>query len=518
MKKATHYKDSTKLKLINVLVEYLVLIAAYFIGGYIRVIIPTAVAQPFWYKEILHYTYISLIGSAIIVVFYLTVGDFSTVHIRNPKVELVWIIFVQIIGTLIMSGLLFIVNDGQFSRFWLGIIACVSIVLIYLKRVLFQIIAVKFFYKFVDAYKVLIIGNGNYARRFYAELMNVGEQHYSLVGYLAQNESKSMTGYLGTKAELQAVLSSHETNIVVIAEDVMSSTSLKEILSICSVYGIPTYVIPAFGDYLSNTFQWANNDSFLQTFNGDLKLFPVSAMNKSDILGVNVAVTNMEKTVQDISDHLESWRGNYICVSNVHTTVMAHDSEAYRKVQNGAVMALPDGGPLSSYSRSNGSKDAKRVTGPDLMKEILVRSGEHGWKHYFYGSTQETLDKLKAVLERSYPGAEVVGMISPPFRELTPDEDNAFIDQINEAAPDFIWVGLGAPKQEVWMAAHKGRVKGLMIGVGAAFDYEAGNIKRAPKWMQKLSLEWLYRLMQDPKRLFKRYIVTNAKYLWLTRR
>ena len=109
-------------------------------------------------------------------------------------------------------------------------------------------------------------------------------------------------------------------------------------------------------------------------------------------------------------------------------------------------------------------------------------------------------------------------MISPPFRELSEEEDNKYIEEINNAKPDFLWVGLGAPKQEIWMAAHQGKIKSLMIGVGAAFDFESGTVKRAPKWVQNLKMEWFYRMLQDPKRLFKRYFVTNIKYLWLTRK
>ena len=148
------------------------------------------------------------------------------------------------------------------------------------------------------------------------------------------------------------------------------------------------------------------------------------------------------------------------------------------------------------------------------MREVLKLSAEKGWRHYFYGSTQQTLDLLAKQLAARYPGVQIAGMYSPPFRELTPQEDAACVRRINEAKPDFVWVGLGAPKQEIWMAAHENRVQALMIGVGAAFDYEAGNIRRAPAWMQRHSLEWLYRLLQDPRRLFKRYVTTNAKYLW----
>ena len=148
------------------------------------------------------------------------------------------------------------------------------------------------------------------------------------------------------------------------------------------------------------------------------------------------------------------------------------------------------------------------------MKRMLAEKRDVPYRHYFYGSTPETLALLRQVLKRRYPGAVIAGMESPPFRPLTEEEDAAAVARINAARPDFVWVGLGAPKQERWMAAHRGKVQALMVGVGAAFDYEAGNIRRAPAWMQRCSLEWLYRLLQDPRRLFKRYFVTNTKFMW----
>lgn len=237
-----------------------------------------------------------------------------------------------------------------------------------------------------------------------------------------------------------------------------------------------------------------------------------------EIMGVRIAVTDMNRTLDRIRENLENWRGEYICVANVHTTVTAYGDPDYRAVQNDAVMALPDGGPLSQYSRRKGFADAARVTGPDLMKKLLEQSADHPYRHYFYGSTQETLDILRDKITRQYPGAVIAGMESPPFRPLTAQEDADAVARINAARPDFVWVGLGAPKQERWMAAHQGRVQALMIGVGAAFDYEAGNIRRAPQWMQRCNLEWLYRLLQDPRRLFMRYFVTNTRFLWWTMR
>lgn len=230
-----------------------------------------------------------------------------------------------------------------------------------------------------------------------------------------------------------------------------------------------------------------------------------------EILGTRVNVTDMERTLAYIKAHLGELRGRYICVSNVHTTVMAYEDSGYRKIQNSAAMALPDGKPLSIYSKKRGFADAGRVTGPDLMLELLKSSC--GYRHFFYGATDETLASMRMAIEKNYPKAHIAGMYAPPFRALDISEDEAVINMINSAEPDFIWVGLGAPKQEQWMYDHKGKLCGVCVGVGAGFDYLAGNIKRAPKIMQKLCLEWFYRLLQDPKRLWKRYVVTNLKFI-----
>ncbi len=233
-----------------------------------------------------------------------------------------------------------------------------------------------------------------------------------------------------------------------------------------------------------------------------------------EILRTKINVTNMQDTLAYIDKHLDALRGNYICVSNVHTTVMAYENKKYRTIQNSAAMALPDGAPLSHYSRRMGFRDAERVTGPDLMVELFRLSPQKGYRHFFYGATKQTLETMQDALERDYPGIVIAGMYAPPFRPLTAAEDAKIIQQINDVAPDFVWVGLGAPKQEEWMYAHRKKLCAVSIGVGAGFDYLAGNIKRAPRAMQKLCLEWLYRLLQDPKRLWKRYVTTNARFIW----
>ena len=222
----------------------------------------------------------------------------------------------------------------------------------------------------------------------------------------------------------------------------------------------------------------------------------------------------MDKTIDYITGSLEALRGDYICVSNVHTTVMAFRDEEYRTVQNSAAMALPDGQPLSIVSRRRGYAQARRVPGPDLMPAILDLSQKKGYTHYFYGSTKSTLEQLTKAILLKYPKVEIAGMYAPPFRELTEEEDAEVVRRINDSGADFIWVALGAPKQEKWMYEHRGRVGGLMIGVGAAFDFIAGTVRRAPMWMQKFCLEWVFRIMQDPRRMVPRYLNTNFAFLY----
>lgn len=234
------------------------------------------------------------------------------------------------------------------------------------------------------------------------------------------------------------------------------------------------------------------------------------------ILGVNVAITNMHDVIEYFITQLEQLRGKYVCLTNVHTTVMSHGDPEYCKVQNEAFLALPDGRPLSLVERLRGFSQADQTAGPDLMPAMWKATEGTEITHYFYGSSPETIAALEKNLHEKYPGLKLAGLESPPFRPLTEEEDQAVIDRINQSGTDILWVGLGAPKQERWMYEHRDKIHALMFGVGAGFDFHAGTVKRAPKWMREHYLEWLYRLLQDPKRLWKRYVVTNTKFIFLS--
>lgn len=234
------------------------------------------------------------------------------------------------------------------------------------------------------------------------------------------------------------------------------------------------------------------------------------------ILGVNVAVTNMKDMVNLITNHVDELRGEFICLSNVHTTIMAYENAEYRKVQNSAFIALPDGKPLSFVQRLRGYKEAEQVSGPDLMPTLWKATENMEISHYFYGSSEETIKALEKNLRKKYPKLKIAGMEAPPFRPLTKEEDEEAVRRINESGASILWVGLGAPKQEEWMYKHRNKINCLMFGVGAGFDFHAGTVKRAPLWMREHYLEWLYRLIQDPKRLWKRYVNTNGKFILLS--
>lgn len=238
---------------------------------------------------------------------------------------------------------------------------------------------------------------------------------------------------------------------------------------------------------------------------------------RCNVLGVNFALTNAEAAAAWVLGNLEKLKGQYICFSNVHTTVMARENKGYREIQNHSACTFADGAPIASAEHRRGFTEAERCAGPDFMDAVFRATIDGRIGHYFYGSTPETVSLLKKGLEERYPGIRICGVYSPPFRkleEIPAKEDEADISRINKSGAQIIWIGLGAPKQEEWMALHKDRLNGTMFGVGAGFNFYAGNVKRAPQWMQSAGLEWFYRLCQDPKRLFNRYFVTNIKFVW----
>jgi N-acetylglucosaminyldiphosphoundecaprenol N-acetyl-beta-D-mannosaminyltransferase len=196
-------------------------------------------------------------------------------------------------------------------------------------------------------------------------------------------------------------------------------------------------------------------------------------------------------------------------------TMEAFDSLAFQRVVNGADLITPDGRPLVWALRSLGVRDATQVRGTDLTTHVVERAAREGIPIGLYGGTPELLETFVRILESRYPGVLVVCQIAPPFRPLTPEEDEAVTKEILSSGARILFVGIGCPKQERWMKTHKGRIPAVMLGVGAAFDFHTGRVRQAPGWMQVAGLEWLFRLLMDPKRLWKRYAKHNPRFVAL---
>ena len=235
-----------------------------------------------------------------------------------------------------------------------------------------------------------------------------------------------------------------------------------------------------------------------------------------NILGVPVSVIDMATALETIDQWIQARRPQYICLRDVHGVMACQDDPALLEIHRRAGLVAPDGMPLVWLGRLMGYRAIRRVSGPDLMPALCKRSLEKGYRHFFYGGGPGIPERLAEKLQARFPGLKVVGVHSPPFRALTEAEDAAVVQEINDSGADIVWVGLSTPKQERWMADHLGRLDAsIMLGVGAAFDIHAGEIKRAPAWMQKSGLEWFFRLLSEPRRLWRRYVVLAPKFLFL---
>jgi N-acetylglucosaminyldiphosphoundecaprenol N-acetyl-beta-D-mannosaminyltransferase len=228
---------------------------------------------------------------------------------------------------------------------------------------------------------------------------------------------------------------------------------------------------------------------------------------RCDILGVRVNAINLNDAVEVVERWIDEGSRNYVCVTGTHGVMESRRDERLREIHNRAGLVTPDGMPLVWVSRLLGNRRTERVYGPDLMRFLSAISVLRGYRQFYYGGAEGVAERLKQALTTAYPGLDVAGTLSPPFRQLTLAEDDAVIDAINAARPHIVWVGLSTPKQERWMASHLGRIDApVMIGVGAAFDFLAGTKPEAPLWMQRYGLEWLFRLGSEPRRLWRRYV------------
>jgi N-acetylglucosaminyldiphosphoundecaprenol N-acetyl-beta-D-mannosaminyltransferase len=235
----------------------------------------------------------------------------------------------------------------------------------------------------------------------------------------------------------------------------------------------------------------------------------------SYILGMKVSWTSYDHASDVALDWAKQRLSKYVCVATVNNVMESFDSKEFQSVMNRADMVTPDGMPLVWALRAFGRRDATRVYGPDLTPIVLEKAAAEGIPVGFYGGAPLALTRLLEHVRQRFPSLKITYSYSPPFRALSPSEDAAIVNQINVSGARLLFIGLNTPKQDFWMSAHKGRVNCVMLGVGAAFDFLAGSKKQAPRWMMPLGLEWLFRLATEPRRLWKRYLKHNPRFVVL---
>jgi N-acetylglucosaminyldiphosphoundecaprenol N-acetyl-beta-D-mannosaminyltransferase len=244
---------------------------------------------------------------------------------------------------------------------------------------------------------------------------------------------------------------------------------------------------------------------------------PTSEQTRVNILGVGVSAVNMEGALHQTESLLDRGGKGYVCVTGVHGIMEAQSDEAFRDILNRSFLTTPDGMPTVWLGRIHGFKDMSRVYGPDYMAALCERSVAKGYRHFLYGGKEGVAEELRAELTRRFPGLQIVGTYTPPFRPLNAEEENDLRSQLETSQADVLWCGLSTPKQERFISSYYDRMPvKLMVGVGAAFDLLSGNLDEAPDWMKKSGLQWLYRLIKEPRRLWRRYLINNPKFAWLT--
>jgi len=233
------------------------------------------------------------------------------------------------------------------------------------------------------------------------------------------------------------------------------------------------------------------------------------------VLGVEVDAIDMKGALSHVATALRESRKGYVCVAGVHGIIEAQRSPLVAQIYAGSEMTIPDGMPLVWVGRIQGHASMRRVTGPDLMLEIFRRKEFSEVTHFLYGGVEGVADELREKLTEQFPWVRIVGTCTPPFHDLSQAEEKELVARIGELKPDIIWIGIGCPKQELFMSRYLPLLETkLMFGVGAAFDYHTGRIRDCSDWIKQAGLQWLHRLMQDPRRLWRRYLSTNPAFIW----
>lgn len=457
----------------------------------------------------LYFMLLELVVAIEVAVFLVNDIKHRPIYKQNPFEKMVNVIKNQILVMACLLILLYMIRQGLWaSRAVMGMMFIFDIMLDFVLRFFYGRFLRKL--RIANTYisRYILISKASDARRMLSQIKLHSGKETKILGVVLCDENADEipeVNVLGNISEIDEILKKNDVDeiLVNLHDDKETLDFVRKLEST----GLSVNWI--------SEFMQKDADMMLMKEIGGRTFYHWSGMfNRISVLGVNYCITNISEAAHYIRMHIDELKGRYICLSNVHTTVMAKENDEYRKIQNGAVMTFPDGAPIAKVQREKGFASAKRVAGPDLMQKCFEIAMDGKLSMYFYGSSEETIDKLRENLSRKYPGIDIRGFESPPFRSLTKEEDDAAVKRINDSGADIVWIGLGAPKQEKWMAEHEGRINAVMIGVGAGFDFHAGTIKRAPEWVQHIGMEWFFRLFQDPKRLIKRYLITNAKFMW----
>ena len=501
-------------------IDYLILTISFFIAVFTRYNLLLPILGSVLVNSLYQSLYLSLV-LVYLLVFFIRKEDNSHIA-KHSLLETFFVVLKNQlyfgIGIIVLLFIMHIVGD--ISRTVLGIFFITNFLGDIVSRTIYKNYLIKWKKNNQKVLKSLLISNENdYVTTFYKlndhDLRNhngISAAHTD-IKYISitdnENGDKVIDGveFINVKDISSINLIKYGIESVIIDRNV-DFDFLKKNIDIFNL-GVPIHIVNGFEKYAVGT-------DMIQSL-GNCSLTSYTGMfEKDNVIGIDYAVSNIPEAVMYVKKNTESLKGKYICFSNAHTSVMSYDDPEYRDVQNGAAITFPDGASVVKQQQRHGHIMSSRVAGPDFMTSLFVETMDGSKTHFFYGSTKETLEKLKENVEKKYPGIKIVGTFSPPFRKLDEDENENIINMINDSGADYLWVALGAPKQEKWMAQHKGKINAVMFGVGAAFDFHAGTIKRAPIIVQKMGMEWLYRLFQDPKRLIKRYFITNLKFMLYT--
>lgn len=456
-KKPLHQRKD--LKYLNVLSDFVLLVAAFTLAGWMRKY--SIFGDTFFWVDVRTYQPLAFVYAITMTACYALQGCYQSLHIRNYRREILKICIINILGLLLTAAVLFVFQMSQFSRLWLLYFYVISTLVILIKRVLVDKAATSYELRHNFIPNAILIGSGNLALRFFYTVASKDSVSMHYVGNVADCKNESIPNYLGTIEDLAVIISARKVGIIIVAEDYQNVEHLERILAIATNHKIRVCVVPVYTDLISNK-------AGIQNVFG-MHMIDLQLLDTCDIMGLRVAVTNTTKTIDMIHNQLENWRGHYICIASVKEAVNGYEDSRLQEIQNHAVMTLPVGNTLFDYNRKHGYSAAEQISGAELMSSILAQSRENQWKHYFVGDDFKVLSKFQDFIRKTYQDISIVGAYTIPSETLSMSEDQIVTQAIINANADFVWVNLSSPKQECWMAAHENQFPSLMVGVGNTF-------------------------------------------------